>query len=760
MKALSMKALLKNIGNYLNKHRGAVIIVMASLLLVLVSVVQYFYTRHMLEYEMSKRAESELTTKAIIIRSTLKMMEKTLEEHLWDVERQIDHPDSMFEAVKRIIMVNPNVKSSAIAFVPNYYPEKGRLFEPYAIKEDDGIRIGDLTEDIKNHDYTLHPAVIKMMEEDEPFWSDPYDSDEDEYTTTPLTTYSYPLHDKQGHIIALCGLDISLKWLGDTLNARHLYPSSFVILMTEGGELISRPQSESIKENDVNQVIRLINDSTAERSFTDSGRSKVIRFHNSSGKGASVYYANMRGKPHWQIAVVCYDNEVYEKLRWMGINILLLLLLLLGILGFIIHRFFLNERKLSLAKADKERIDNELRIATAIQNAMLTQDGELADHPDIIVDAILKPAREVGGDLYHYFVRYEKLYFCIGDVSGKGIPSALIMAMTQALFRAVSTHEDNPAHIMTTINETACRNNKANMFATLFIGVLNLPSGRLRFCNAGHDAPIVMSADGVNPLPVKANLPAGLFDDFKYETQETVISEGSTIFLYTDGLTEARDTNRRQFGLQRVMQALNQCRDGSPKEIISYMTDQVQAKPTSYSAGLNYDGTLADPKSRWAGIMRKLDITDFETSNIEYIEFWMLDPFLDTGYHSGGKFYINLGDISEDILRDGRKAYEHGLPANGADDGTEYTIWGRVPINQSIVNAFDNSLSTRRYQDVGYDGLYDSLERIHYANYLNTLAGIIDPAVYQNFSNDPSGDNFHYFRGSDYDAAKLSILER
>ena len=261
----------------------------------------------------------------------------------------------------------------------------------------------------------------------------------------------------------------------------------------------------------------------------------------------------------------------------MGINILLLLLLLLGILGFIIHRFFLNERKLSLAKADKERIDNELRIATAIQNAMLTQDGELADHPDIIVDAILKPAREVGGDLYHYFVRYEKLYFCIGDVSGKGIPSALIMAMTQALFRAVSTHEDNPAHIMTTINETACRNNKANMFATLFIGVLNLPSGRLRYCNAGHDAPIILSADGVNQLPVKANLPAGLFDDFKYEIQETVISEGSTIFLYTDGLTEARDTNRSQFGLQRVMQALNQCRDGSPQEIISYMTDQVQA---------------------------------------------------------------------------------------------------------------------------------------------------------------------------------------
>ena len=184
------------------------------------------------------------------------------------------------------------------------------------------------------------------------------------------------------------------------------------------------------------------------------------------------------------------------------------------------------------------------------------------------------------------------------------------------------------------------------------------------------------------------------------------------------------------------------------------------ALPSSYSAGLNYNGTLANPASRWGGIMRKLDITDFENSNIEYIEFWMLDPFLDSTSHSGGTFYINLGDISEDILRDGRKSFEHGLPADGSDDGVDYTIWGRVPVNQSIVSAFDNSLSSRRYQDVGYDGLYDSLERIHFASYLSTLQGILDPAVFQQFYNDPSGDNYHYFRGSDYDAAKTSILER
>lgn len=184
------------------------------------------------------------------------------------------------------------------------------------------------------------------------------------------------------------------------------------------------------------------------------------------------------------------------------------------------------------------------------------------------------------------------------------------------------------------------------------------------------------------------------------------------------------------------------------------------ALPSFYSSGLNKDGTLSNPKSRWAGIMRKLDVTDFESSNIEYIEFWMMDPFLDSGVHSGGKFYINLGDISEDVLRDGKKMYEHGLPANGSDDGTEYTIWGRVPINQSIVNAFDNSLSSRRYQDVGYDGLYDSLERIYFDNYLNTIRGILDTTVFSRFYNDPSGDNYHYFRGSDYDDIKLSILDR
>lgn len=571
---MSMSTILKKIGHYFRNHKGVVIIVTAALLLELVSVFQYYYTQNMLESELDRNAESELTAKAIIIRSMLNLMEKTLQEHLWDVERNINNPDSMLEVNKRTIMVHQEVKGSSITFVPYHYPEKGRLFEPYAYKTQDGIHAKDLAEDQK-HDYTMHPAYTKMMQKNEPFWSDPYDY-QDGNGVIPLSTYLYPIHNRQDSIIGIFGLDISLEWLGDTLNTRHLYPSSYLILMTEAGELISHPKPEIVNVEDVNKVVSLINDSTISRKYSGSGSSQVIHFDDNKGRKSIAYYANMRGMPHWQIAVVCYEDEVFGKLHWMGINMLILMLVVFGILGLIIRRFILDERKLSLVKTDKERIDNELRIATAIQSAMLEQDKDIAGRSDLVVGATLMPAREVGGDLYNYFIRDEKLFFCIGDVSGKGIPSALIMAMTQALFGAVSAHESNPGVIMKTINEIACRKNETNMFATLFIGVLDLPSGRLRYCNAGHDAPIVIDGMNVTPLPVKANLPIGLFDDFQYEIQETLISDGYILFLYTDGLTEARDKSHKQFGMQRVNDLLNQLHSKTPEVIISTMIEQVQ----------------------------------------------------------------------------------------------------------------------------------------------------------------------------------------
>ena len=190
--------------------------------------------------------------------------------------------------------------------------------------------------------------------------------------------------------------------------------------------------------------------------------------------------------------------------------------------------------------------------------------------------------------------------------------------------------------------------------------------------------------------------------------------------------------------------------------------------PTPYSAGINAEGKLNDPKSRWAGIMRKMESTDFEATNIEYIEFWLMDPFADEEYQNNpGKLYINLGDVSEDILRDGRKFYENGLPATATVENVDTTIWGRVPTMQDLVSTFNNSSEARQYQDVGYDGLRDEDERTFFEDtYLNVIKNRFGESstAYQQAYDDPSGDNYHYFRSGDWDSpddeVHRSILAR
>jgi cell surface protein SprA len=175
--------------------------------------------------------------------------------------------------------------------------------------------------------------------------------------------------------------------------------------------------------------------------------------------------------------------------------------------------------------------------------------------------------------------------------------------------------------------------------------------------------------------------------------------------------------------------------------------------PTAYSKGLNPDGTLASPASRWGGMMRKIESTDFDATNIQYIEFWLMDPFVyDTT--NTGQLYFNLGDVSEDILRDGQKSFENGLPGSEVVTEVDTTIWGRVPTLQALVDAFDNDPAARPFQDVGYDGLRN-LDEISFfdTNYIERVRNIFGPTsgAYKNASSDPSSDDFHYFRGTDYD---------
>jgi len=182
----------------------------------------------------------------------------------------------------------------------------------------------------------------------------------------------------------------------------------------------------------------------------------------------------------------------------------------------------------------------------------------------------------------------------------------------------------------------------------------------------------------------------------------------------------------------------------------------------NYSPDVDADGNLLNPQQRWGGIMREIMTNDFETSNVEFIEFWLMDPFVEDPDHTGGELLFNLGDISEDILRDSRKAFENGLPPSGDVTLVDTSTWGRVPLVQSLVNAFNNDPTSRQYQDVGLDGLNDTEERDFFSDFLDTISSLhgTNSPAYQIAFDDPSQDNFHYFRGSDFDQAEVGILDR
>lgn len=187
--------------------------------------------------------------------------------------------------------------------------------------------------------------------------------------------------------------------------------------------------------------------------------------------------------------------------------------------------------------------------------------------------------------------------------------------------------------------------------------------------------------------------------------------------------------------------------------------------PYNLDPNLDADGHLSNPKSRWGGMMRKIDNSDFETSNIEYIEFWMMDPFIKsskTGVDQSGDFYLNLGEISEDVLKDGKKFIESSMPIDG--DSTKYTttVWGRIPTQNNVTYAFNTTGGSRSKQDIGLNGLSSTEEQTFptYLNYLTAVKSRVRPAVYDSINANPSGDKYHYFRGSDFDANKVSILNR
>jgi len=550
----------------LKQHTSLFVIIAAALLLEVTSGVMYYISRNIIQETMEQMVAREMNAIYLRIRNKLARVEVTVDNMNWVVASDLPNPDMMFKNTRLLVENNPEMLGSSITFIPNYYPQKGYWFEPYSVRRADGT-IESLQLGSPTHDYTQKEFFTAPIARNRGHWTEPYQDDDG--AKAMVTTYGVPVYDDKGKVVAVADADISLNWLEDVLHESEIYPSTQRFLLTGSHHLLAGQDNEMLQ----------ISLAIMQR---DNGRKGYVTAKDEKGDKVHVFYHPVGGMTDWILILVLDDSEVFGELRITLWGLFFLVLIGFAIIGFIVYHSSQNLEHLREMNAEQERIGSELRIANQIQQKMLPVMGnkqglQAGDEFDIFGSLI--PAKEVGGDLFDYFFRNDKLFFAIGDVSGKGVPAAMLMAQTLSLLRA-PTRENNPAHIIAMVNDTLCRGNESNMFVTLFVGVLDLPTGQLRYCSAGHDAPFIVAGDTLElkNLDVNPHLPVGVFDDTVYEVQEIQLMPNSTLFLYTDGLTESKNNNHQLFGIERVKKCLTAMLPhiGTPQQVEGCMQQAVR----------------------------------------------------------------------------------------------------------------------------------------------------------------------------------------
>ena len=558
-----------------------------------------------------------------------------------NVEDHLDRPDELPDILKHIVEQNPRIQNCGLSFTAHYYPQKGRLYAPFARRHADGTISVNRTGDLQ-HDYLVTDGFRQGIESKEGRWTKAYFDCVD--TLMPVVSYTVPIRNRAGRAVALLVCDLSLSHLRDKLNETDEYINdkennygdgcySFII-ERDGTFLVHPDQARILRGNFMTQAAEtpdtlddyvgrlMVSGKEGFYGSDNDGNDLVIE-----GKEVFVYYAPVK-YVDWTVAIaVPRFNITLWGYVLAGICVFLIglaVLVTVLVCSWSIRRAvkplkvlatttdevakgnfdtqlptmksrdevhmlrdsfegMQQSLKLYVAQlrettAQQASMESELKIAHDIQMSMLPkQFPPYPERTDVDVFGSVQPAKGVGGDLFDFFIRDEQLYFCIGDVSGKGVPASLVMAVTCAQFRSVSTNMSDPAAITMSLNELITAHNDANMFVTLFVGVLDLRSGQLRYCNAGHIAPLVVGRE-VSELPCDPNLPVGVMPDWQFSLQEATIARGSLLFLYTDGLSEGEDSTHAQFGDERVLavaQALCHEGVGQPAAVVGRMREAV-----------------------------------------------------------------------------------------------------------------------------------------------------------------------------------------
>ena len=423
------------------------------------------------------------------------------------------------------------------------------------------------------------------------------------------------------------------------------------------------------------------------------------------GTDCYVYYAPIE-RTGWSMCIVIPHDDIYANIRRIGFIVLLFQLFGLAMLILILLSLVKGQRKYLELEERKEKMQGELRIASAIQMSMVPKDSaSLPDREDLDIAADIVPAKEVGGDLYDYFIRDGKLFFCIADVSGKGIPASLVMAVTRTSFRSLSAEKDSPGQIVTAMNDSMSEMNENNMFVTFFCGVLDLRNGHLRYCNAGHNPPVILS-DRMTLLPVEPNLPLGIIQGTVFKEQERILNYDDALLLYTDGLTEAENATHDQFGEKRMLAALHGRKSAlahleSIKHNISEFVGDAPQSDDLTMLFLHYLGGQPPARLILGNDIRQLSL----------LPRWMESITRDTGLDDLTKTNLNLA-IEEAVTNVMCYAYPEGesgeleLEAVRKDHGLEFILSDSgKPFDPTVVPDADTTASVED-RPIGGLGIY------------------------------------------------------
>ena len=571
----------KFIDKYAFAKKELLKILAAVIALAIVSVAYYFYIRREALHSAEKRAEITLKNTESMILVRMGKIETSVNAIRPMVEYVLDDPDAMYDIARHTAESSSRIMGSGIAFKANYYPEKGYWYETYV-----GYQKGSDTLVTKQlgsaeHDYFQMEWYQKGLVSPKGFWSSPYYDNAGGKTN--MISYCLPIFDTTGEAVGVFCTDISLDTLTSIVRSVELYPHSFCTLAASDGTMIVPPPSKVSK-----------------------GR-------------CHVFTENIDGK-NLVLTLTIPDSDMYKRLRRS--SLFFALLTLTGILSvlFIAYRSIQNLWKLNEVRAKEQHIEDELAIARDIQQSLLPSSQLSSVARKLDVSGLQIPAKFVGGDLYDFYERDSKLFFCIGDVSGKGVPAALLMAIAHSLFRTLSASDDRPEHIMQALNASISENNPDIMFITMFLGIMDLSTGKISYCNAGHNPPIVIQNGKAQYLDSEPSLLLGVDAGAKYTVHEMTLAPGDTLLLYTDGLTEAENIQKELFGEARALDAAVAISAMTAQEQLAQMHERVsqfvdQAEQSDDLTLLSIRHTPAE------------DSTLTLTNDIQELE--RLEPFLD-----------------------------------------------------------------------------------------------------------------------------------